>query len=223
MDITWYGHSCFRIAERGQTTIVTDPYAPQIGLPELKLKADIVTISHDEPGHNALEYVKYTHTLRGAGEYEIGGVFITGVAMHYIDEEHAIARPNIAYHIQYHTSGLTVMHVGDLGNVPDQSTVEKLGEVNVLLIPVGGGKSLKAGLAAEVIAMIEPNYIIPMHYQLPNLAFELDPVEKFLKTMGVSRVQEEDMLRLTATDLPEQPQVILLRPPWLTKEAVSEL
>jgi L-ascorbate metabolism protein UlaG (beta-lactamase superfamily) len=211
LDIIWYGHSCFRIFERGQTTVVTDPYAPSIGLPELKLKADVVTVSHAEPGHNFVDGVKHDFLLQGPGEYEMGGVFITGIAMHYIDEETGEARPNVAYHIQY-DSGLTVLHVGDLAHLPDQSTVENLGEVNVLLVPVGGGKSLRAGTAAEVIAMIEPNYIIPMHYALPELTIELDPVDKFLKAMGVSRVQEAEMLRLTSGELPEQPQVVVLTP-----------
>lgn len=191
--------------------MVTDPYAPEIGLPELKLKADVVTVSHPEPGHNAIDYVKHQYALTGPGEYEIGGVFITGIALHHLDEGHGIARPNVGYHIQYN-NGLTVLHVGDLAHLPDQTTVEDLGEVNVLLIPVGGGKSLKAGLATEVIAMIEPSYIVPMHYALPGLAFELDPVEKFLKTMGVSRVHEAETLRVTTTDLPEQPQVVVLTP-----------
>jgi hypothetical protein len=190
---------------------VTDPYSAAIGLPELRLKADVVTVSHDEPGHNATDSVKHQYLLTGPGEYEIGGVFITGIAMHYVDESHGIIRPNVGYHIQYN-NGLSVLHVGDPGHLPDQNTVEALGEVNVLLVPVGGGNSLKAGLAAEVVALIEPHYIIPMHYALPGLAFELDPLDKFLKTMGVSRVHEAETLRVTGSDLPDQPQVVVLTP-----------
>jgi L-ascorbate metabolism protein UlaG (beta-lactamase superfamily) len=211
LDITWYGHSCFRIVERGQTVVVTDPYSPEIGLPELRLKSDIVTVSHREPGHSAVDFVKYNHLLTGPGEYEFGGVFITGIAMHHIDHEQDIVRANVGYHIQY-SNGLSVLHVGDLAYLPDQTTIEHLGEVNVLLLPVGGGNSLKAGLATEVIAMIEPNYIVPMHYALPGLHIELDPVDKFLKTMGVSHVHEADTLRVTSSDLPEQPQVVVLTP-----------
>lgn len=211
MDITWYGQSCFRIVERGQTTVVTDPYSPEIGLPELRLKSDVVTVSHQERGHSAIDYVKYTHVLTGAGEYEFGGVFVTGIAMHFIDPENDIARQNVGYHVQF-SNGLSVLHVGDLAYLPDQAMMQNLGEVSVLLLPVGGGKSLNAGLATEVIAMIEPHYVVPMHYALPGIAFELDPVEKFLKTMGVSHVQESDMLRVNTSDLPEQPQVVVLTP-----------
>jgi L-ascorbate metabolism protein UlaG (beta-lactamase superfamily) len=116
----------------------------------------------------------------------------------------------VAYLFRY--DSLTVLHLGDLAHVPDQSTIEALGEVNVALVPVGGGNSLNANQAAEVVALIEPQYIVPMHYSLPNLAIELDPVDKFLTAMGISRPQQEDVLRVTSGVLPEQPQVVLLSP-----------
>lgn len=210
MDITWYGMSCFRIIERGETSIVTDPYADTIGLPPLRLKADVVTVSHDQPGHNALDSVKgYGYSLLGPGEYEVGGVFIYGIPLHHVDEKRS--QPNVAYKIEF-SNNLTVLHLGDLSHVPDQSTIEDIGEVNVVLVPVGGGNGLKAGMAAEVIALIEPQFIVPMHYALPGLSFELDPVEKFLKTMGVSKVHEAELLRVGTNDLPEQPQVVILTP-----------
>ena len=209
MDISWYGHSCFRISERGKISIVTDPFSEQIGLTLPKLKGDVVTVSHDAPGHNQYEAVKgYSYVLEGPGEYEIGGVFISGVAMNNINEE--IIAKNVAYVIRF--DDLTVVHLGDLMHVPDQSTIEELGEVNVVLVPVGGGKGLKASTAAEVIALIEPNYIVPMHYAIPGLRIDLDPVDKFLKEMGVSKPQEDDLLRITATTLPEQQQVVVLHP-----------
>jgi L-ascorbate metabolism protein UlaG (beta-lactamase superfamily) len=209
LDITWYGHSCFRIIERGQITIITDPYSETIGLPALKLKGDVVTISHDVPGHNYADAVKTrSRTISGPGEYEIGGVFIEGVSMPYILEE--TARQNVAY--LFHYDSLKVLHLGDLAHVPDQSTMERFGEVNVLMVPVGGGNSLKAGEAADVVALIEPHFVIPMHYEMPGLAFELEPVDKFLKAMGVSKVQEADTLKVTLSDMPEQPQVVVLKP-----------
>ncbi|QPC83426.1 MBL fold metallo-hydrolase [Phototrophicus methaneseepsis] len=210
MDITWYGHSCFRITERGQTTVVTDPYHADIGLSELKIKGDVVTISHDDLGHNAVDLVKgQQYSLRGPGEYEIGGVFIRGIAMHTVTND--IVSPNVAYMIEY-DNNLTVLHLGGLKHVPDQSTIEELGEVTVLLLPVGGGSGLRPTEAADVIAVIEPSYVVPMHYAQPGLKFDLEPVDKFLKAVGVSKAVEEDMLRVTAGTLPEQPQVVLLTP-----------
>lgn len=210
MEITWYGHSCFRLTERNQLTIVTDPFSDRIGIPAPKLKADVVTISHESEGHSATDNVKgANHILHGAGEYEINGTFITGIAMHHV-EAHSV-RPNIAYLYEY-SNGLTVLHLGDLTHVPDQSTIQAMGDVNVLLVPVGGGNSLKASVAAEVIGLIEPSYIVPMHYAIEGLRFELDGVEKFLKAMGLSKVQEEDVLRVTSGSLPEQPRVVVLNP-----------
>lgn len=209
MDITWYGHSCFRITERGHISIVTDPYANTIGLPPLKLKADVVSISHNEPGHDHVDAVKgQPVVIAGPGEYEIGDVFISGIAMHYV--ENGTARWNVAYLFQY--DALTVLHLGDLSHVPDQSTVEGLGEVNVLLVPVGGGNSLRAAQAADVIGLIEPNYIVPMHYATPGLSIELDPVDNFLKAMGVSKPLEDETLRVSAGVLPEQSQIVVLQP-----------
>lgn len=207
MEITWYGLSCFRITERGHIAVITDPFSDSIGLTVPKLKSDVVTISHDVPGHNFVEAIKAEpHTLRGPGEYEVGGVFITGVAMH----DEVSGRHNVAYLFDY--DNLTVLHLGDLAHVPNQSVIEALGEVNVLLVPVGGGLGLKATEAAEVIALIEPYFVVPMHYAQPGLNLELDPVDKFLKAMGVSKFIESDTLKVSGSDTPEQPQVAILTP-----------
>lgn len=209
MEIIWHGHSCFRITERNKISVVTDPYGDSIGLPPLKLKADVVTVSHQEAGHNNVSAVKGdARLIAGPGEYEIGGVFITALAMHFIEQD--TARSNIAYLFDY--DNLTVLHLGDLAHIPDQSTIEALGEVNVLLLPVGGGNGLRAAQAAEVVALIEPNFIVPMHYALPGLKFQLDPVDKFLKAMGIGKVQESESLKVTAGELPEQSQVVVLLP-----------
>lgn len=209
MEITWYGQSCFRITERGRIAVVTDPFSEALGLPPLKVKADVVTISHESPGHSALAAIKSDpYVLRGPGEYEIGNVFITGIAMHNTTAEPP--RENVAYLFDF--DGLRVLHLGDLSFVPEQSLVEELGEVHVLLIPVGGGNGLKAAQAAEVVALVEPRFIVPMHFELPGLQLPLEPVDKFLKAMGVTRQAEGDTLKFSASDLPEQAQVVVLAP-----------
>jgi L-ascorbate metabolism protein UlaG (beta-lactamase superfamily) len=208
LDIIWYGHSCFKLSERGQTTILTDPYSDTLGLPPQRWKSDVVTISHDQPGHNAVDNVKGArYVLTGPGEYEIGGTFIYGIAMHDIESR----RCNVAFKFEYPT-GLTALHLGDLTHVPDQALIQEIGEVHVLMIPVGGGNGMKAPVAAELIGLIEPAYILPMHYALPGLSIDLEPVDRFLKAMGVSRVQEEETLRVSVSALSEQPQIVLLNP-----------
>ncbi len=175
--------SCFRITERKLATIVTDPFAPAVGLSELKLKSDVVTISHaDAHGHNATHgVIGIEHRLDKYGEYEIGaGVFVTGIAT----PSRTGKFNNIVYLFNY--NGLTIAHLGDIGDVPSQKQIEDLELVNVLLVPVGGGSSLNAARAAELVSMLEPNVVVPMHYQLPGLNPPLEPLDKFLKDMGVT-------------------------------------
>src|SRR5690242_5691197 len=100
MEITWYGHSCFRLAERGKATIVTDPFDESIGYTLPKLKSDVVTVSHAAPGHNNHANVKgFQRLIEGPGEYEIGGVFIIGAAMHNTDSQPP--KFNVAYMFDY--------------------------------------------------------------------------------------------------------------------------
>lgn len=207
MEITWYGHSCFRLTERKHATIVTDPYSPALGLAIPNLKADVVTISHEARGHNFVEAVSgYKHVLFGPGEYEIGSVFITGIATnHDVKGIH-----NILYVFDY--DGVTIAHLGDMQKVPTQTQIEPLEEINVLLVPVGGGKSLNAAQAAELVSMLEPSIIIPMHYRIPGLKLDLEPVDRFLKEMGVTDPKEESSLKINATGMPEETEVIILKP-----------
>jgi L-ascorbate metabolism protein UlaG (beta-lactamase superfamily) len=210
MEITWYGHSCFRLTDRGLATIVTDPYDHhEAGYEPLKLRADVVTISHDAPAHNFTDGVKGTeHILNGPGEFEIGGVFITGVQTNH--REGAEDRPrNTLFVFDY--NGINIAHLGDLNHVPTQAEVEALGSVHVALVPVGDGSSLNAAKAAEVISVIEPNIVIPMHYATPNGLMKLDPLSKFLKEMGLVDAEVSPSLKINGTNnLPEETRVVIL-------------
>lgn len=208
MDINWYGHSCFRVSERGHATIVTDPFGEHLGYELPRVKADIVTVSHNAPGHNNADAIKgVRHVIDAPGEYEIGDVFIIGVATH--DRTVENPRRNVIYVLDY--ASLTVVHLGDLDHVPDQSMIDTLGQIDVLLIPVGGGTSLASGQAAEVVSLLEPSIVVPMHFQTDDLiGYDLDPVDKFLREMGVSSIEQEAVLRVSANALPEQTQIVLL-------------
>jgi L-ascorbate metabolism protein UlaG (beta-lactamase superfamily) len=210
MEITWYGLSCFRLTERGLATVVTDPYDSQaIGYEGLKLKADIVTVSHDAPGHNYTNGVKgYSHLITGPGEFEIGGVFVTGIQTNGYSK-HKVNEPrNTLYVFDY--EGVTVAHLGDLSRVPSQTEIEALGTVHVVLVPVGGGIGLNASKAAEVISLLEPGFVIPMHYGTPASTLKLAPLSKFLKEMGLSEVEALPSLKVTRSMIPEETRVIAL-------------
>ena len=143
MEITWYGHSCFRLAERSMATVVTDPYDHrEVGLEALKLKADIVTVSHNKPGHNNLGAVKgEPYIISGPGEYEVGGVFITGIQTNGLTKKDEGQPRNTLYVIEY--NGINIVHLGAMDRVPSQTEVEALGPVHIALVPVGGGSSFK--------------------------------------------------------------------------------
>jgi L-ascorbate metabolism protein UlaG (beta-lactamase superfamily) len=208
MDITWYGHACFRIKDR-TATIVTDPYDKSIGLALPSLKADIVTVSHDHPGHSYVKAVKGDpFVINGPGEYELKDVFITGTRTFHDSRNGRDRGKNTVF--LFEMEDLRVCHLGDIGHLPNQSQVEALGDISVLLIPVGSNASLKVSQAAEMISLLEPSIVVPMHYRIKGLAIKLDPVEKFLKELGLGSIEEQETLKVSKGSLPEETQVVLL-------------
>lgn len=210
MEITWYGHSCFRLTERNLATVVTDPYDHDaIGYMPLKLKADIITVSHDAPGHNHFKAVKGAEwQITGPGEYEIGGVFLTAVPT---GGKRGKANDDRRMVCVFDYNGVTVAHLGDLSNVLSRSEVEALGTVDVALVPVGGGKSLNAAKAAEVISLIQPGIVVPMHYKTPAVTLKLNTLNQFLKEMGLGKaVPSEPSLKVTKSTVPEETRVVVL-------------
>lgn len=210
MDITWFGRNCFRITERGHTSVVTDPHKPARGAPELKLRADLVTVSHDLSRHNVDQVKDHDYVISGPGEYEVGDLFVTGIQLHVHDAEKDRVLDNIAYFFEF-SNDLSVLHLGKLRQAPDQSMIEQLGEVNVLLIPVNGGGDLPNEQLAELISLIEPNLVIPMYRGKKGSPGGSAIVDGFLKALGTGQMETVDSLRVTMSQLPEQTQVALLR------------
>ena len=210
MEITWYGHSCFRMNERGMASVVTDPYDHnEVGYEPLKLKAEIVSVSHEAPGHSYIAAVKgKPYVIMGPGEYEIGGVFITGVQTNGHSKRKTEENRNTLYVFDY--DGLTVVHLGDLNRVPSQTEIEALGEVHIALVPVGGGGGLNAAKAAEIVSLLEPGIVIPMHYSTPASIKKLAPLGKFLKEMGAGDTEAEPSLKISRTAVPNETRVVVL-------------
>ncbi len=212
MEITWHGHSCFRISERGMATVVTDPYDPAVvGYDPGKLRADMVTISCDKPAHNYVKAIRGSaFEITGPGEYEVGGVFVTGVLINGSKRQKLPDyMRNTVYVIEYNS--VKIAHLGELNDVPSQTEVEGLGEVNIVLVPVGGKTSLNAAKAAEVISLLEPSIVIPMHYDIHDDKIGLEPLPKFLKEMGLTEVETEESIKITSANvLPEETRVMVL-------------
>jgi L-ascorbate metabolism protein UlaG (beta-lactamase superfamily) len=208
VEITWSGHSCFRI-KGSQATVVTDPFPPDLGYSLGKPTASIVTVSHQHYSHSYVQGIGgEPKKVQGPGEYEISGVLIIGVATFHDDEGGSKRGKNTVYLME--VDGISVCHLGDLGHVLTSEQVEEIGNVDVLLLPVGGVATIGAAMAAEVIRQLEPRAVVPMHYKTPVINRELDPVDKFLKEMGMEQIEPRPKLSLTRTNLPASTQVFVL-------------
>jgi len=213
MIITWQGHSCFKIQDKMGTdgvTVVTDPFNKETGskLKVPNFEADIVTVSHDHKDHNNVDALRgKPFVVTCAGEYDFKGVLIEGIDSYHDDKKGEERGGNIIYRIEI--DDISVAHLGDLGDILDNAQIEKLIGTDVLLIPVGGKYTIDAKKAVEVISQIEPRIIIPMHYKTEGLAFDLDPVEKFIKELGLTPSYEEK-LKISKKDLPQEDMELVI-------------
>jgi L-ascorbate metabolism protein UlaG (beta-lactamase superfamily) len=208
MEISWTGHSCFTIKGK-EKTLVTDPCHPSLGYSLSESEPDIVTISHFHPGHSYIEGItnnpKY---VKGPGEYEIGGTFITGIATFHDNQEGRLRGRNTVYLIEM--DGLTLCHLGDLGHAPTSQLLEEIGGVDILFLPVGEVSTISIDTATEIARQLEARIVIPMHYKTDVISRELEPVSKFLRKMGISEAEPQARLPLAASTLPASTQVIVL-------------
>lgn len=212
MYITWLGHSCFKIQDKTGSdgvTLVTDPYNNEIGLKMPHFEADIVTISHNHYDHNNKGAIRGNpFIIETAGEYEIKDVFIEGIETFHSDiDKEGGKEKNTIYRIDM--DDISVAHLGDLGHTLDDKQLEKLKGTDILLVPVGGTYTINAQKAVEVVSQIEPRIVIPMHYKVPGIKADLDPVEKFIKELGI-KPTEEDKLKISKKDLPQEDMELVI-------------
>jgi len=208
MDITWLGHSCFRIKGK-QAAVITDPFSPNLGYTLIKTTADILTVSHQHPGHSYTQGIGGTpKIICGPGEYEVSGVLIIGLDTYHDNEKGKKSGKNTTYIIE--VDEISICHLGDLGHTLSADLLEEVGKIDVLLIPVGGLSTINAAAAAEVVRQIEPRIVLPMHYKTPQVAWELEPVDKFLQEMAVTQITPLPKLTVSRANLPETTKVLLL-------------
>ena len=216
MHIIWHGQSCFQMiigSSKGEpVSILIDPFPAAIGLRAPSLSADLLLISHEHQDHNNRKAVRGTSFLiEGPGEYEIKGIFVQGISSFHDAQEGKERGLNTIYAIE--AEGLRICHLGDLGQkaLTDEQ-LEKIGDVDILMVPVGGVYTISAKEAAQVISQVEPRLEIPMHYQILGLKIKLDGVDKFLKEMGRKQEEAEQKLVVKKQDLPEEMKVVVLKP-----------
>lgn len=208
MDITWLGHSCFRIRGK-EATIVTDPCPPASGYNIGKPTADIVTISHSGDNHTYVKAIAGKPVIiNQPGEYEIHEAFITGVTTYQDTARGAERGKNIAFIIEM--EGLRVCHLGNLGHTPTAEQAEEMTGVDVLLVPVGGGDTIDGAKAAEVVSLLEARVVVPMHYKTDAAKGDLEPPDRFLKELGASAGEPQPKLSLNRASVPTETKAILL-------------
>jgi L-ascorbate metabolism protein UlaG (beta-lactamase superfamily) len=205
------GHACFMI-RGGNITIITDPCSPDTGYSLGRPDADIVTVSHQHPCHAYVQGVGgEPYLVNGPGEYEIGGVLIIGIATFHDDDRGQKMGRNTVYVMD--VDEMSVCHLGDLGHTLTPAQLEEIDNVDVLLLPVGGVSTINATMAAQVVRQLEPRVVVPMHYQTLASGRELEPVEKFLKEIGVVQTTPQSKLTFTKSTLPTSSQVFLCQYP----------
>ncbi len=212
MVISWYGQSCFKI-QSGDLTLIIDPFDKSIGLtPPRQIGADIVIVSHEHPDHNNVASIGGDpFIINSPGEYDIKGVKVRGIFSFHDNEGGKERGVNTIYIIGI--ENMRLCHFGDFGQKDlTEEQIEDIGNVDILMIPVGGHYTLDAKWASEIIKQIEPKIIIPMHYNVPNLNIELDSVDKFLKEMGADKKEAVEKLTIKKKELPmEETEVVVLK------------
>jgi L-ascorbate metabolism protein UlaG (beta-lactamase superfamily) len=209
MDITWLGHACFRLRGRDAVAI-TDPYARTLGLSLGRQTADVVTVSHESPNHDAVQLIGGgPRVVRGPGEYEVHGVMIVGVAT--AGERGADGKfgKNTAFAIEI--DDIVICHLGDLGKTLNAEQIEALKDPDVLLIPAGGLCTIAPTEVAEIVSQLEPKLVVPMHYALPGVKLGLEPLDRFCREMGLQEeIRSQPKLSVTRGSLPDETTVLIL-------------
>ncbi len=218
-DIQYLGHSCFRLRGR-DGTVICDPYDRTVGLDIGKPAAHIVTVSHQHPDHANVAAVKPLRErmflIEGPGEYEVGGISVTGVRTFHDKQKGAERGSNTVYVI--HMDDIVFCHLGDLGHELTTHQIDEIGNVDVLFIPVGGDETIGPAEAVSIISQIEPRIVIPMHYALnEQRSFEHDlaSVDKFVHEVGLKDVVPEEKLNITSNNLPseaEETRFVIMKP-----------
>jgi len=210
MDIYYLGHASFHLKGK-DSSVVTDPFDPKaVGIRFPRVSATVVTVSHEHSDHNSSKLVGgVKKVISGPGEYEIEGVSIIGLPSFH-DEKKGVERGKNTIYV-YEIDKLRLCHLGDLGHKLDEATVTAIGEIDVLMIPVGGFYTIDGKLASEVTASIEPKIVIPMHYDLSGRGKNPLADEKaFIKELGIPEKREKKLSLKAGSLADEGLEVVVL-------------
>jgi L-ascorbate metabolism protein UlaG (beta-lactamase superfamily) len=213
MRVKLLGHSAFVLTSDSGARVLTDPYRSgcfdgAVRYKPIKERVDIVTASHEHDDHFCLEGLpEGFETVTEPGRHEIKGLVITGIKTYHDTSEGKERGRNVIFVIEI--DGLRVCHLGDLGHTLSADTIQAIGDVDVLLLPVGGHFTIGPREAVEVMSSLSPGLTIPMHYKTDVLDFPIKPVEDFLSLAGEHRKAGGTEIEITKDDLGRGAVVVL--------------
>lgn len=216
MQITFLGHSSFLITTSSGTRIVTDPYDPEKYPGMLLYKpfhgaADIVTISHQHPDHNNFAAVKGKPiVIDDPGKFGAADAEFRGVETFHDESRGKERGRNVVFVIR--ADGLSIAHMGDLGHVINADQAAEIGDVDIVLVPVGGNYTIDAEQAQEVVNRLAANIVIPMHYSNEKCQFPLAGVDEFIKGKPNVTRKGTPVLEVSKETLPREQQIVVLEP-----------
>jgi len=208
MKIRYFGHSCFKITLDSGIRIVTDPFDQTVGYPLPDTEADIVTSSHSHFDHNYFKAVRGDFKIVNTpGQHDIDGVHIKGISTFHDDEHGAKRGKNIVFVIN--ADNVKVCHAGDLGHILTDDMLKEIGDIDVLMIPVGGYYTIDDRQAVKVIEQLKPKLTIAMHYRTSNVNLPIETVDNFLRMAGGQKIQSNE-IEIKKDDLEGKSEVIAL-------------
>ena len=214
MRIRWNGHSSFAIFAQSGTVIITDPYQPGAfsgGIAYLPIdieKPDFVTISHDHEDHNYAAGFK-GEFVEVRGNLVEGEITFRGLKTFHDENNGADRGENTI--LSFKVDDINICHLGDLGHNLTGDQLTQLGDVDVLLIPIGGFFTIDPNIATDIVERLRPKIVIPMHYKTEKCGFPIAEVDKF--TEGKSNVKfiDTDEIELSSDKLPGEPEILVLK------------
>ncbi len=203
MKIQWLGHSSFLIETNG-IKILTDPFDNSIGYTTIFPGVDIVLVSHEHFDHNTVGNVpSYKQVIKGNVEKEFEGIKIKGIAGYHDNQKGSLRGKITMFKIQ--SEDISLLHLGDLGTLLTDEQLKEIGEVDIVMVPIGGKYTIGPEEAWEVIKQLNPKIVIPMHYKTPFLTLDILPLDNFLESRPY---EEKDVLEITSSALPGSLQII---------------
>ena len=212
MKVKWLGHASFLITSEDGTRIITDPYATGMGISygDIKENADIVTVSHDHGDHNNAAAVSGNpQVVKGAGVQEAKGIQFKGIATFHDETQGSERGPNTIF--CFSVDGVTLCHLGDLGHQLSDEQAAEIGDLDILMAPVGGFFTIDAAAATQIVAKLQPRVVIPMHYSTDKCAYPISGVEDFLKGKADVKKKDASEAEFSKGDLPSPIEIVVLK------------